>query len=70
VLRSNGTMSTSKPSLIQVPPPSEIRERLAAVVAEARSLRKLLKLSQAAYRVQAAGISPRPPVKEEGRGDA
>jgi hypothetical protein len=48
-------MSTTNPSRqIQVPPPAQIRERLVAVVAEARSLRQLLKLSEAAYRAEEA----------------
>jgi hypothetical protein len=43
---------------IEVPAPPKIRERLRAVVAEARSLRKLLKLSEAAYEAQEASRSP------------
>jgi hypothetical protein len=42
----------TKHALITVQQPTTIRERLAAIVAEARSLRRLLKLSEAAYRAQ------------------
>jgi hypothetical protein len=39
-------MSTRE--LIRIPPPDEIREQLHAAVAEARALRQLLKLAEAA----------------------
>lgn len=52
-------MSTTPTETILVPPPAQIKERLAATVAEARSLRKLLKLSEAAYRVREAAASRR-----------
>jgi hypothetical protein len=37
---------------ISVPPPAEIRRRLAVAVAEARALRKLLRFAQAAEQVK------------------
>jgi hypothetical protein len=39
---------------IQIPPTAQIRERLAATVAEARALRRLLKLAEAACRAKEA----------------
>jgi hypothetical protein len=44
----------SNPDIIEVPPPQEIRRQLAAAVAEARALRQLLKLSEAAVRAREA----------------
>jgi hypothetical protein len=46
-------MSTADTS-IEVPPPAEIRRQLAAAVAEARALRQLLKLAEAAVRAREA----------------
>jgi hypothetical protein len=46
-------MSTSTDT-IEVPPPDEIRRRLASAVAEARALRQLLKLAEAAVRARDA----------------
>jgi hypothetical protein len=45
-------MDTSTP--LTVPQPDEIRARLAAAVAEARTLRQLLRLSEAAQRAAEA----------------
>jgi hypothetical protein len=45
-------MSTNSP--LSIPPPAEIRARLAAIVAEARALRRLLRLAEAAARAQEA----------------
>jgi len=61
-------MNTKTPPPIQVPPPDEIRQELAAVVAEARALRQLLKLSEAAGRVQETRNARRP-IRKEGRRD-
>jgi hypothetical protein len=47
-------MSTATANPILVPPPTVIRERLAAAVAEARALRKLLKLAEAATAAESA----------------
>jgi hypothetical protein len=46
------TTTTTTDQRISVPPPAEIRRRLAETVAEARALRKLLRLSEAAAHVQ------------------
>jgi hypothetical protein len=60
-------MSTTQP--LQVPPPSQIREQLAAVVAEARALRRLLKLAEAAAQAEEAKNHRRQMVRKEGKGD-
>lgn len=65
-----GAMST-KAEPIQVPPPEQIRERLAAAVAEARALRKLLRLSEAVVNVEESRrLTRQPAVATEGRRDA
>jgi hypothetical protein len=53
---------------IEVPPPAEIRRQLAAAVAEARALRQLLKLVEAAVRARDAQRLRGP--AEGGRRDA
>jgi hypothetical protein len=63
-------MSTTQQTPIQVPPPDQIREQLAATVAEARALRKLLRLAEAAYGVrEVRNRARRPHPGKEGRGD-
>jgi hypothetical protein len=53
---------------IQVPAPAEIRRRLAEAVAEARALRRLLRLAEAACDAQRAkGACPLPAPGQEGR---
>jgi hypothetical protein len=49
---------------LTVPPPDQIRARLAAAVAEARALRRLLRLSEAAQRADQARRSQ---AREEAR---
>ena len=66
MLGFNGTMSTDTlQTPIQVPPPDQIRERLSAVVAEARALRKLLRLSEAVVSAQEARIRSLQPIKDK-----
>jgi hypothetical protein len=56
---------------IQIPPPDQIRERLTAAVAEARALRRLLRLAEAAYSAREAQNRARQPITgKEGRADA
>jgi hypothetical protein len=58
----------TNPHMIQIPPPDQIREQLAATVAEARALRKLLKLSEAAARAEEARNRKRQTVRETEEG--
>jgi hypothetical protein len=71
VLGFNAKTMSTRPDPIHVPPPAEIREQLAAVVAEARALRRLLRLAEAASRVEKAHKRNRRPFTgEEGPTDA
>jgi hypothetical protein len=51
-------MSTT--NTLEVPPPEEIRRQLAAAVAEARALRRLLKLAEAAASAREARLARGP----------
>jgi hypothetical protein len=62
-------MSTT-PETIVVPPPAEIRQRLLAARNEARALRRLLKLSEAAYQAKEASEAHKHAGKEGGHRDA